>query len=174
MADKTTEYTTQYLENWNVDSSVNPPTMVRGMMIKPDSGSLSGTWQYWNGVATLTGDIQIGAVEIKDQGSDARVTVSASAMTVQTVVPGSVYSGRATGTAGTATVVGGNQLVKELTIKALWNNKSGVYVGLSTVTSNNGYELEPGDAISFPISNTNIPYIITRVNNEGITWLGVN
>lgn len=84
---------------------------------------------------------------------------------VQTPTPASVIAGQAK-IAVTSTVValGSNALVNGIVVKAAKTNVANILIGPSGVTTTydgtgNGYCLEPGAAMSFACSNTNLIFI---------------
>lgn len=76
-------------------------------------------------------------------------------------------------TAGTRVQLGTNTC-SSITIKALSTNTGLIYVGTSTVASSNGFQLSAGESISLDITNTNLVYIDSAVNGEGITSIWIN
>lgn len=90
------------------------------------------------------------------------------------VAPTSIVNGKTTvSTAGTRVQLSSNTCLS-ITLKALSANTGTIYVGNSSVASTNGFELLAGDTVSLDISNTNVVYIDSSVNGEGVTWLAVN
>ena len=57
-------------------------------------------------------------------------------------------------------------------IKSLSSNTGTVYVGPSTVTTSNGYPLAPGESISYPVSNSNLVYIIGTNTSDVVAVTG--
>lgn len=55
-------------------------------------------------------------------------------------------------------------------IKALAGNTGIVYIGDSTVTSSNGYELSAGEEIFLPIANTAAIYVDAATNGDGVCY----
>lgn len=76
-------------------------------------------------------------------------------------------------TAGTRVQTASNAC-KSVTVKAKLANTGIIYVGGSGVTSANGFQLAAGDTVSFDISNTNLIYIDSSVNGEGISFVFIN
>lgn len=86
-----------------------------------------------------------------------------------------VYNGKTTvTTAGVRVVLASSTSVKSITIKAATTNTGLIYVGNSTVSSSNGFELASGDSISIDISNLNILYIDSSTNSQSVTYIAVN
>lgn len=91
------------------------------------------------------------------------------------VAPTTVFNGKTTvTTAGTRVVLASSQAVKSVAIKALTSNTGTIYVGSSTVSSTNGFQLAAGDTISLDIANLNTVNIDSSVNGEGVTYVGTN
>lgn len=78
-------------------------------------------------------------------------------------------------TAGTAVVLGSQQVDGSLYVKALTTNTGLVYVGndgAGDVTSANGYPLAAGDQVVFErIDDLNALWVDSAVNGEGVAWL---
>lgn len=60
---------------------------------------------------------------------------------------------------------------KDVLIKALSTNTGLVYVGDSTVSASNGYQLSAKEEILLPLDASKI-YIDSAVNGEGVCFLG--
>jgi len=63
------------------------------------------------------------------------------------------------------TTVGGTALAsnacKEATVKNLLSNSAIIWVGVTGVSASNGYELNPGEALTLKVSNTNLIYCLS-------------
>jgi hypothetical protein len=91
------------------------------------------------------------------------------------VAPTTVFNGKTTvTTAGTRVVLASSQAVKSVAIKALTTNTGIIYVGSSTVSSTNGFQLAAGDTVNLDIANLNTVNIDSSVNGEGVTYIGSN
>lgn len=91
------------------------------------------------------------------------------------VAPTTIFDGKTTvTTAGTRVALASSQAVQSVTIKALTTNTGIIYVGNSSVSSTNGFQLSAGDSVSMDIANLNTVNIDSSVNGEGVTYLGVN
>ena len=66
-----------------------------------------------------------------------------------------------------------NSLNYSVTVKALNENTAYVYVGISGVSVNNGFELGNGDSISLSLDNTNRIYCIASDENQKISVIGI-
>lgn len=140
---------------------------------------------------SMSSDIEIGAVELKNGTDDTRATVTAGnalkvdgsavtqpvsgTVTTTESAPTTIYNGKKTvTTAGTRVVLAASQAVKSVTIKALSTNTGFIYVGDTSVASTNGLQLEAGETISLDIANLNTVNLDSSVNGEGVTYIGVN
>jgi hypothetical protein len=63
--------------------------------------------------------------------------------------------------------------VKSVTIKADVANTGIIYIGTSTVTSANGFELSAGESVSADIANIDVFYVDASANSQMVTYLGV-
>lgn len=89
--------------------------------------------------------------------------------------PTTIFDGKTTvTTAGTRVALASSQAVQSVTIKALSTNTGIIYVGNSSVSSSNGFQLSAGDSISMDISNLATVFLDSVNNGEGVTYLGVN
>lgn len=61
--------------------------------------------------------------------------------------------------------------INSVVIKALSTNTGTIWVGGSAVTSANGFELSASDSVSISVNNLNLLWIVSTVNNEGISYL---
>lgn len=119
----------------------------------------SGTWT--NTVTQATGT---NLHTVVDSGS---ITATAAAL------PSAEVNGQTTGTtAGTAVQLATNALVNGVIVQALSANTSSIFVGTSTVSSTNGFELQPGQATSVAVSNTNAVWIVSVTNGDKVCWIG--
>ena len=149
--------------------------------------------------AELTvGDIEIGAVELKNATTDDRATIntdgelSVTLPDVEITVDGQVAlaaavindvytrevplttpaNGKKTvTTAGTAVQLGTATNINTVTIKALNTNDGTIYIGDSGVDSTNGYELQRGDSLSLDIDNLTSLYIDSDNDGEGVSYI---
>lgn len=95
-------------------------------------------------------------------------TNSIGSVTVNT--PSTFGNGKTTTNASTAVVIKSDTTIKGVTVKALTTNTGLVYVGDSSVSSANGFELQAGESVSIDIDNTNKVYFDVSVNGEGVTY----
>ena len=106
-----------------------------------------------------------------DADRHVQVDVLSSALATPPTTP---KSGQETvTTAGTAVQLAA-QACKSVSVKALAGNTGKIYVGDSSVSSADGYELSPGEPIDMAIDNVNRLYIDAAVDGEGVCWLAVN
>lgn len=122
--------------------------------------------------------VTIGAVEIAAAQTLANVTtlgtITNNVNTVE-VAPTTLLNGKTiVTTAGSRVALAPSTTCKSVTIKALATNTGTIYVGNSSVSSANGYQLAAGDTVSLDISNLNTVNLDASVSGEGVTYLGVN
>ena len=79
-------------------------------------------------------------------------------------------------TAGTQLALSAGQVVNNpVAVKALAGNTGLIYVGDSSVSSANGFELSAGEVIIFDfVGDLANVWIDSAVNGEGVTWLILN
>ena len=74
-------------------------------------------------------------------------------------------------TAGTSVALATSTAVKTVTIRALSSNTGLVYVGSSSVSSANGFELSPQETVSLDLDNLNKVWLDVQVNGEGVSFI---
>lgn len=90
-------------------------------------------------------------------------------------VPSGVGSGKTVvTTAGTRVVLATSKIIQSVTVKALSINTGFMYVGNSSVSSTNGFQLKAGESVSLNISNLVSISIDSSVNGEGVTYMWVS
>lgn len=76
------------------------------------------------------------------------------------------------------TTVGGTQLAsnacKEATVKNLLSNSNIIWVGITGVAANSGYELNPGEALTLKVSNTNLIYCLSASGSQTVCVIATN
>lgn len=101
------------------------------------------------------------------------VTVTGTTTTLE-ATPTTLGNGKTSvTTAGTRVVLASSTACLSVTIKANNANTGTIYVGNSSVSSANGYQLGAGEGISLAISNLNTINIDSSVNGEGVTYIYV-
>lgn len=86
-------------------------------------------------------------------------------------VPSSFKSGQASvGTSAAALT--SNVLTVGVIIQALSTNSVSVFIGGASVTTSNGFELQPGQATSIAVTNTNTIYAISGSASQGLCFVG--
>jgi len=77
-------------------------------------------------------------------------------------------------TAGTALVLSATQACKKVDIQAKITNTGKIYIGGTSVDSDEGLELRRGDIYSLEIADLNDVYVDCSVSGEGVryTWYG--
>lgn len=102
------------------------------------------------------------------------INSTGAASTIE-AAPTTVLNGKTSvTTAGTRVVLASSTTCKSVTIKALSTNTGFIYVGSSTVSSANGFQLSAGDTISIDIANLNTVNIDSSVNGESVTYIAIN
>jgi len=120
------------------------------------------------------GDIEIGAVEIKNHDTDDRVEVNSNnSLKIIEEVPQQLNANQVTVTTAGSRVNFISLASLSITIKALAGNTGLIYVGGNTVDSSNGFELSAGDSISLAIDNHDEIWIDSSVSGEGISYMSV-
>jgi len=77
-------------------------------------------------------------------------------------------------TAGTQVALGSSTAIDSVTIKALSTNTGLIYVGTSTVSSADGFQLSAGDSVSLDVDNLTDVYIDSAVDTEGVSYIWVS
>lgn len=76
------------------------------------------------------------------------------------------------------TTAGGTQLAsnacKEATVKNLLSNSNIIWVGITGVAANSGYELNPGEALTLKVSNTNLIYCLSASGSQTVCVIATN
>jgi len=105
-----------------------------------------------------------------EQGSSGNLT---PLLTGVNILPYSIVgSGAQTvATSGTRVALNSSTAIKSVTIRALATNTGLIYVGSSSVTSANGFQLSSSETVSLDIDNLSKVYIDSSVSNEGVTYI---
>lgn len=74
-------------------------------------------------------------------------------------------------TAGTRVQLGSSTSTGSITVKALAANTGTIYVGNTTVSSSNGFQLSAGDTVSMDLDNLSKVWIDSSVNGEGVSFV---
>lgn len=173
MSNKQTEYSTQYLKNLSADMTVSPPIPREGIMGKADNGNWYNIKVDEDGNLVLNGDIQIGAVEIKNSTDDTRATVGSLGLHVDPQPLTAIFNNTKTVPTGTAEAIATTQAVHSVTIKALSTNTVAVYIGGTGVTTTTGFELLAGESISLDVSNLATVFCISGSAAQVIRYIAV-
>lgn len=120
-----------------------------------------------NGVAPLmgAGNTGTGSLRVTIATDQAAVATSATALT-------SIVTGQQAVTA-TAAVLPTNT-AKQVCIKVLAAGTQDVFFGPSGVTTSNGNQLSPGDAVCLGISNSNLVYVIAAGTGSTVGFHVIN
>lgn len=74
-------------------------------------------------------------------------------------------------TAGTRVPLASSTAVKSMTIRALASNTGLIYVGNTSVSSANGFQLSKSETVSLDLDNLSKVNIDSSVNGEGVTYI---
>ena len=145
----------------------------------------------------IVGDIQIGAVEIKDGETDTRAVVGDDGLEVEikkSILPtgaatsdnqtdgsqrtqidalATIYNGSKTVPTGTAEAIATTQVIHSVTVKALSTNTVAVYVGASGVTTSTGIELLAGESISLDVTDLATVFVISGSASQVVRYIGL-
>lgn len=76
------------------------------------------------------------------------------------------------------TTAGGTALAsnacKEATVKNRLSNSAIIWVGITGVSASNGYELNPGEAITLKVNNTNLIYCLSASGSQTVCTIATN
>jgi hypothetical protein len=76
------------------------------------------------------------------------------------------------------TTAGGTQLAsnacKEATVKNLLSNSNIIWVGITGVAANSGYELNPGESLTLKVSNTSLIYCLSASGSQTVCVIATN
>lgn len=109
------------------------------------------------------------------EGALTLVSASNPLPVTNAAIPTTIFNGKTlVTTAGTRVVLASSQAIKSVTVKALSTNTGFIYVGDTSVSSTNGFQLSAGDSVSMDIANLNTVNIDSSVNGEGVTYFAVN
>ena len=89
------------------------------------------------------------------------------------LLPGTIVGNGVTTvtTAGTRVALSSSTSIASVTVKASATNTGYIYVGSSSVSSSNGFQLSARDAVSIDIDNLSKVYIDSSVNGEGVSYI---
>lgn len=88
-----------------------------------------------------------------------------------TAAPASLFNNQGTVTTAGTRVQLGTNTVAGVIIQALSTNTSSIWVGSSAVSASNGFELQPGQATSAAVSNTNLIWVDATTNGDKFCWI---
>ncbi len=75
-------------------------------------------------------------------------------------------------TAGTRVQLAANAALG-VTVRAKSSNTGLIYIGGSTVAAATGFDLMPGEAVSFDVANTNAVYADAATSGDGVSYVWV-
>lgn len=121
---------------------------------------------------TIDGTIAAATVMIEDSFGNPLASTNESLNVVQ-LAPAVFHNGQQT-SSGTATQLTATStpFTNGLIVQALSTNAANVYVGTSTVTTSNGFQLQPGQATSIAVNNANLVYVISTNSGDGVCYVG--
>ena len=73
--------------------------------------------------------------------------------------------------AGTAVQLASTNAIKTITIRSFSTNTGLIYVGNSSVSSANGYQLSPQETVSLDIANISTIWIDTSVSGSSVSYI---
>lgn len=105
-----------------------------------------------------------------EQGSSGNLT---PLLTGVNILPYTIIgNGKTTVTSpGSSVQLASSTSTSSITIKALATNTGTIYVGSSSVSSANGFQLAAGDTLSLDLNNLNKVYLDASVGGEGVTYV---
>jgi len=74
-------------------------------------------------------------------------------------------------TAGTSVQLASSTSIKTVTIRAKVSNTGLIYVGSSSVSSVNGFQLSPAETVSLDLDNLSKIYVDAASNGDGVTYV---
>lgn len=126
----------------------------------------SGTAAILFNASTPVGSNQVWQLNPANLNATVTGTVAVSALPT-------VYNGTKTCPTVTSEAIDGTQAISSVTIKALSTNTGIVYVGNSTVTTANGFELLAGESVSLDCDNLNDVYVIGSGASQVVRYIAV-
>lgn len=103
--------------------------------------------------------------------STGRLLVDASITSEGNILPSSFVTGQSS-VGISAGALNSNTLTQGIIIQALSTNTVSIYIGPSGVTTSTGFELQPGQATSIAVNNTNVIYAISGTAGQGLCFVG--
>lgn len=143
------------------------------------SSTDAATYKIKKSTATLTGDVQIGAVEIKNGSSDTRASVNSdNELAVREATASSLDHGSKSEISTNAAQMTTTSFAAKagVSIKADSNNSGRVFIGNSDVTAGtnddtDGIPLDAGESIEIEVNNPNLLYVIADSDNHKVYWI---
>ena len=134
------------------------------------AGNLLATVTQQSTARTVTCDTAGNLLATVTQDSAARTVTGTVGHNIATIASGEMD----VTTAGTALVLSATQACKKVDIQAKITNTGKIYIGGTSVDSDEGLELRRGDIYSLEIADLNDVYVDCSVSGEGVryTWYG--
>ena len=125
----------------------------------------------WDRLTSTSGKLNVNTGNVTVIQNDAARTVTGTVgHNIATIASGEMD----VTTAGTALVLSATQACKKVDIQAKITNTGKIYIGGTSVDSDEGLELRRGDIYSLEIADLNDVYVDCSVSGEGVryTWYG--
>jgi hypothetical protein len=150
----------------------------------PVSGSFYQATQPVS-LATNTPTLQSGSTTAVTQGTAANLNATvvgtgtfavqatqSGTWTLSSPVSGTIVNGQQAVT-GTAAALANHTVTQSLTVEALSTNTISVFVGATGVTTSTGIELPAGAAVTLPVSNSNVVFVVASTTGATVTYIGI-
>ena len=87
--------------------------------------------------------------------------------------PGTIVGNGVTSvpTAGSAVQLASTSSIKSVTVRALSTNTGLIYIGSSSVSLANGFELSPQETVSIDINDPSKLWLDTQTNGNGVSYI---
>jgi len=111
---------------------------------------------------------------MSDRNLDIQRNTSLSEQTTLITNPETVSTGKKTiATPGDEAVLTDPGILRvRVTVKDLSTNTDVVFIGNSSLTSANGFQLAAGEQVFIPVGDLNQVYVDVTVGGEGVTYIG--
>lgn len=163
----------QLPDNHNVVVTSVPTTAVVGTFFQATQPVSAATLPLPSGASTAanqaTGNSSLSSIDTKLSGT---IATSSSTLPQADLPAAPVNNQKTVTTAGTAVQLQTNTLKVGVIVQALSTNTGLIYVGSSSVSAANGFELQPGQATSVGAANTNSIWLDASVNGDKVCWIG--
>jgi len=127
-------------------------------------------------LATAAKQLADGHGVVASQGTAANLNMTeASASSIKTAVEpkGVIYQNTHAVPITTSDAIASSQACSSVTVKSLSTNTVAIYVGGSTCTVANGFELLPGESVSLDVNNISLIYCISGSASQELRWIAI-